>query len=100
MSTHTDWTWEACIAYAARNTANGSLLAASMFAEWAHESDEHWRDGEHVDAAWDRFVASCVRCPECADEVWDRAYGHHLHRCWNTEAHEHRGTLAFDTPLA
>lgn len=94
----TDWTWGACIAYATRST--GSSTAAREFAEWAHKSDEHWRNGEHVDTAWDRFVSSCVRCPECASEVWDRAHGHHLHRCWNTEAHGHRVTLAFDTPLA
>lgn len=92
-----DWTWGAAKAFASRNT--GSPIIARAFAEWAHDSDENWRDGEHVDTAWNRFV-SIVRCPNCADEVWDRAHGHHLHRCWNSESHEHGGPLAFDTPLS
>jgi len=91
-----DRVWDACVAFASRNT--GSNIAATRFAEWVRDCDG-WRGGEHVDAAWDRFTRSHTRCPECAGEVWDRAHGHHLHRCWDTEAHEHRGTLAFDEPL-
>lgn len=40
-----------------------------------------------------------IRCPECAEEVWDVARGHRLHKCWNSEGHKHGAPLAFDAPL-
>ena len=38
---------------------------------------------------------SCMRiyCPDCKEEIWDKAFGHKLHKCWNCG-------LAFDNESA
>jgi hypothetical protein len=42
-------------------------------------------------------IVWALTCPECGEAVWDLPRGSKLAKCWNSEAHESGGPLAFDT---